>query len=75
MISTKDHTMIFYESTHRIEKCVEQMNEFFPSKQVCLARELTKIYEEFLIGKPAEILEIFKNFPEKKKGEFVVLVH
>ena len=68
------HTVIFYESTHRIEKCVHQMNEFFPEKKICLARELTKIYEEFLIGSPQEILEILNEFPEKKKGEFVVLV-
>lgn len=74
MISEQTHTMIFYESTHRIEKCVDQMNEFFPEKKVCLARELTKIYEEFLIGTPAEIQKIFLEFPEKKKGEFVVLV-
>ena len=74
MIGESMHTMIFYESTHRIEKCVDQMHEFFPEKKVCLARELTKIYEEFLIGTPAEIQKILKEFPEKKKGEFVVLV-
>lgn len=68
------HTVIFYESTHRIEKCVNQMCEFFPEKKICLARELTKIYEEFIIGSPQEVLEILQNFPEKKKGEFVVLV-
>ena len=74
MIAKSEHTMIFYESTHRIEKCVDQMNEFFPEKKVCIARELTKIYEEFLIGTPEEIKIIFEKFPEKKKGEFVVLV-
>lgn len=74
MIAEQTHTMIFYESTHRIEKCVDQMHEFFPEKKICIARELTKIYEEFLIGTPSEIQQIFKDFPEKKKGEFVVLV-
>ncbi len=74
MIAEQDHTMIFYESTHRIEKCVNQMNEFFPHKTVCLARELTKIHEEFLIGTPSELQKILTEFPEKKKGEFVVLV-
>lgn len=73
-IAEKKHTVIFYESTHRIEKCVQQMQEFFPEKKICLARELTKIYEEFLIGSPDEILKIFTEFPEKKKGEFVVLI-
>lgn len=73
-IGLSTHTMIFYESTHRIEKCVQQMHEFFPHKKVCLARELTKIYEEFIMGSPEEVLEILQTSPEKKKGEFVVLV-
>jgi 16S rRNA (cytidine1402-2'-O)-methyltransferase len=69
-----DHTAIFYESTHRIEKCVQEMHEYFPGRKIVLARELTKMYEEFLRGTPQEILDIFQEFPEKKKGEFVVLV-
>lgn len=50
------------------------MNEFFPHKKICIARELTKIYEEFLIGSPLEILNRINNNPEKLKGEFVVIV-
>lgn len=73
-ISEALHTIIFYESTHRIEKCIYQAQEFFPEKKICVARELSKIYEEFLFGTAEEILSIFKSFPEKKKGEFVVLV-
>ncbi|MBI5414596.1 16S rRNA (cytidine(1402)-2'-O)-methyltransferase [Candidatus Peregrinibacteria bacterium] len=69
-----EHTVILYESTHRIEKFLEEAFENFPKKQLVLARELTKIYEEFLRGTAAELLEILKKFPEKKKGEFVVLI-
>lgn len=69
-----EHTAIFYESTHRIEKCIKEMNEHFPERKIVLARELTKMYEEFLRGTPKEILDIFQKHPEKKKGEFVVLV-
>jgi 16S rRNA (cytidine1402-2'-O)-methyltransferase len=42
--------------------------------KVVLGRELTKIYEEILTGTGEEILEIFKKNPEKKKGEFVVMI-
>lgn len=73
-IASSDHTVIFYESVHRIQKCITQMNEFFPHKKICIARELTKIYEEFLIGSPLEILNRINNNPEKLKGEFVVIV-
>jgi 16S rRNA (cytidine1402-2'-O)-methyltransferase len=73
-IAKSNHTVIFYESVHRIHKCITQMQEFFPEKKICIARELTKIYEEFIIGSPLEILNIIEKNPEKIKGEFVVIV-
>lgn len=73
-LSELDHTAIFYESTHRIQKCVEQLQQWIPDRRIVLARELTKIHEEFLRGHPAEILAVFQKTPEKMKGEFVVLV-
>jgi 16S rRNA C1402 (ribose-2'-O) methylase RsmI len=41
---------------------------------VCVARELTKIYEEFKTGTPAEVLEYFVKNTEKQRGEFTVIV-
>ena len=65
-------TLVFYESPYRIEKLLSELNEVFPNRDVVLARELTKKFEEFLRGKPAELLEIAKK--RSLKGEFVVLV-
>jgi len=65
-------TLVFYESPYRIEKLLGELNEVFPERQVVLARELTKKFEEFLRGTPAELLEIAKK--RSLKGEFVVLV-
>jgi 16S rRNA (cytidine1402-2'-O)-methyltransferase len=65
-------TLIFYESPFRIEKLLGELNEIFPEREIVLARELTKKFEEFLRGKPAELLEIAAK--RKLKGEFVVLV-
>jgi 16S rRNA (cytidine1402-2'-O)-methyltransferase len=48
------------------------LNAIFPEREVALARELTKKFEEFLRGKPAELLEVAQK--RKLKGEFVVLV-
>ncbi|MEI7510558.1 MAG: 16S rRNA (cytidine(1402)-2'-O)-methyltransferase [Candidatus Peregrinibacteria bacterium] len=73
-IALLSHTAVLYESTHRIEKFLGEVKEFFPLKKIVLARELTKIYEEFLTGTAEELLEILHTTPEKKKGEFVVLV-
>jgi len=73
-ISESKRTMVFYESPHRILKTLESLNKFCPNKKVCIARELTKIYEEFKTGSPLELLEYLTNNPVKQKGEFTVLV-
>jgi len=73
-IAEAKRTMVFYESPHRILKTLESLNKFCPEKKVCIARELTKIYEEFKTGSPSEILEYLTKNPIKQKGEFTVLV-
>jgi 16S rRNA (cytidine1402-2'-O)-methyltransferase len=73
-ISVSKRTMVFYESPHRILKTLESLEKFCPDKKVCIARELTKIYEEFKTGTPAEVLDYLTKNPVKQKGEFTVLV-
>ena len=73
-IAASERTMVFYESPHRILKTLESLVKFCPDKKVCIARELTKIYEEIKTGMPAELLEYLKQNPIKQKGEFTVLV-
>ncbi len=65
-------TLVFYESPYRIEKLLGELHEVFPKREVVLARELTKKFEEFLRGKPAVLLEITRQ--RSLKGEFVVMV-
>jgi 16S rRNA (cytidine1402-2'-O)-methyltransferase len=70
-LKTIEGTLVFYESPYRIEKLLGELNEVYPERDVVLARELTKKFEEFLRGKPAALLEIAKK--RSLKGEFVVL--
>ena len=56
----------------RIEKLLGELNDVFSERQVVLARELTKKFEEFLRGKPAELAELTKK--RSLKGEFVVMI-
>jgi len=65
-------TLVLYESPYRIEKLLTELADVFPKRQVVLARELTKKFEEFLRGTPAELLEVLEK--RSLKGEFVVLV-
>lgn len=65
-------TLALYESPYRVEKLLGELAEVFPDRQVVLARELTKKFEEFLQGTPAELTERLKG--RSIKGEFVVLI-
>ncbi len=73
-IAEATRAYIFYESPHRILKALESLVKFAPEKKIIIARELTKIYEEFVSGAPQEVLDFFSNNPEKVRGEFVVIV-
>lgn len=65
-------TLVLYESPYRIEKLLGELNEVFPERQIVLARELTKKFEEFLRGKPGELIDQTKK--RSLKGEFVVMI-
>lgn len=71
---THEGTVVFFESTHRIIKLLEELVALESERRVLLARELTKMYEEVLSGTPHELLTILKEYPEKQKGEFVVII-
>lgn len=73
-IAASPHTVVLYESPHRIEKLLRGLAEVAPNRKVTLARELTKIYEEAIIGLPVELLKTLEDEPQKKRGEFVVIV-
>jgi len=65
-------TLVLYESPYRIARLLAELNEVFAGRQVVLARELTKKFEEYLRGTPAELLALLQQ--RSLKGEFVVLV-
>ncbi len=65
-------TMVFYESPHRIVKTLEAMAEIFGDRPACLAREITKKYEEFLRGNLKYILT--ETAKRNKLGELVIIV-
>jgi len=65
-------TLVLYESPYRIGKLLGELNAVFPERTVVLARELTKKFEEFVRGTPAELLALAARKP--MKGEFVVLI-
>lgn len=68
----REETLIFYESPHRIKKVVEQMIAVFgPKRQLVLAREVTKRFEEFIRGNAQEVYGWLSE--EQIRGEFVLI--
>ncbi len=66
---------VFYESPHRIIKALESLKEFAANKKVFVGRELTKMFEETVVGTPEEVLSYFTQHEDKVRGEFVVIVY
>ncbi len=73
-IAASKRTVVFYESPHRILKTLASCGKHMPDRRIILARELTKIYEEFLSGTALELEARFALHPDTVRGEFVVLV-
>ncbi len=68
-------TTIFYESPHRIVACLENMLQVFaPTRQVCLARELTKTFETIHTDEIQRLCDWVKADENQQKGEIVLLV-
>jgi len=68
-------TQVLLESTHRIERLMQQINQLMPDAEVVLAKELTKRHEAFMRGSAEQCLQLFEQDVLLKKGEFVVLLH
>ncbi|HAT68850.1 MAG: 16S rRNA (cytidine(1402)-2'-O)-methyltransferase [Candidatus Yonathbacteria bacterium RIFOXYC2_FULL_47_9] len=74
-IAASSRVMAFYESPHRIEKALESLEKFCGADRgVIVARELTKIHEEFVRGTATEVRAHFTQNPDRVRGEFVVIV-
>lgn len=71
-LTTEERTIVLYESSHRIEKLISELGEYLPERYVVVCRELTKKFEEYWRGYPAELK---KNLSTNTiKGEFVVVI-
>lgn len=70
VVKELSHTSIFYLSVHRVEKTLELLLEELGNREICLAREITKLHEEFIRGRVKDIIERELTL----KGEFVLII-
>jgi 16S rRNA (cytidine1402-2'-O)-methyltransferase len=71
-LSEEKRTLVFYESCHRIKRFLEDALEVLGDRQIVLARELTKKFEEIIRGDISQALEIIGK--QELKGEVVVVI-
>ena len=69
LIKNETRTLIFYEAPHKMKATLEAFRDVLGNRKIVLARELTKIHEEFIRSTIEEVLE-----KEEYKGEFVILL-
>ena len=67
-------TLVLFESSHRIKGLLRQLQQLFPEKPCVIAKELTKVHEQFMPGKAGELLARLNDDSALNKGEFVVLI-
>lgn len=69
----EERTIVLYESPHRIVKALEECVNFLgPDREVCVAREISKLFEQFVRGRAEDVLKHFQQTPPK--GEIVLLL-
>lgn len=74
-LKDENHTLVFYEAPHRLLAALADMKLIFgPTRQACVAKEITKIHEMILMGKLEEIESYFIKNKDRVKGEMVIIV-
>jgi len=71
-VSNLTYTLIFLESPHRIVDSLEDILATLGDRQICVAREMTKMYEEYWRGPVSGAIEYFKS--KEPRGEFTLVI-
>ena len=74
-IAQSKRTVVFYESPHRMAKALVSLADHCePERRILVAREITKMHEENVHGTLAEVVTHFSSYPDRIRGEFVVVI-
>jgi 16S rRNA (cytidine1402-2'-O)-methyltransferase len=72
LLRSRQETIILYESPHRLKETLQLMKEYLGNRSICLSRELTKKFEEFIRGTIDEVIEWSEE--NEIRGEFCIIV-
>lgn len=65
-------TIVFYEAPHKLNQTLKDLYTYLGDRDICIARELTKLYEEYIYGKLSEVIVKVEENP--LKGEIVLII-
>jgi len=71
-VENHPYTLIFFESPHRIVESLEDLLTILGDRRICVAREMTKMFEEYWRGTVSGAVEYFKSQPAR--GEFTLVI-
>jgi len=71
-VESQPYTLIFFESPHRIIESLEDILSVLGDRRICVAREMTKMFEEYWRGTLSGAVEYFKSQPVR--GEFTLVI-
>ena len=71
-IAERRETLVVFESPHRIDACLADLEQLWGERPIALARELTKTFEEVLRGSAREVRAALA--PDKRRGEMVLVL-
>ncbi len=74
LIAETEHTVVMYESPHRILKTLEALASVLGERPILVGREMTKNFEEYPVASAKTLLEYYQAHPERVRGEFVIVV-
>ncbi|WP_088242767.1 16S rRNA (cytidine(1402)-2'-O)-methyltransferase [Calothrix rhizosoleniae] len=75
LLKTETRTLVFYESPHRLKGTLQDLGDIFGhQRQIVMARELTKFYEEFWRGAIAEAISYYGEREKEPQGEYTLVV-
>jgi len=74
VMAQAERVTVFFEAPHRIMATLSVLSERFPTRQLVLAKELSKVYERFIRGSSLAVLQAMQANTDWQRGEFVLLL-
>ena len=73
-LSQESRTLILYEAPHRLLKTLKELFEYMGDRNIAIVREITKLHEEVLRGKLADIIADYESEKIAIRGEYVLVI-